>query len=170
MSAPYECVPIATGHKVNQVPDGLNARFGNSNNNCVNDNNWRFVDDPNNPLNPFNNPNDPRIVQVFLVPYGSFSGTGSGTVPVMRFATFYVTGYNGQGNKKDPCQPNGNNATSCGQPGGGGGGGSGHAEEASPGAICGHFITYVDQVNETGGSEDDCDFGGLDTCVAVLTR
>ena len=40
---------------------------------------------------------DPRIVQVFLTPFGSFTGSGNTTFPVTGFATFYVTGWSAQG-------------------------------------------------------------------------
>ena len=35
----------------------------------------------------------PRIVYIFIVPYGSYKNTGSQqTIPVLDFAAFYVTG------------------------------------------------------------------------------
>ena len=98
-------------------------------------------------------PGDPRITSVFLTPYGSFSGSGSATVPVTDFATFYVTGWISQGNGfNNPCQGNGDDPV----PG--------------PGYIVGHFIKYVDTLGGGGGETQPCDFSALGTCVAELTR
>jgi hypothetical protein len=38
------------------------------------------------------------------------------------------------------------------------------------GVIVGHFIKYVQTLNQGGGSGDLCDLTGLGTCVAVLTK
>ena len=41
---------------------------------------------------------DPRLVQVFVAPFGTFDGSGTdATVPITNFAYFYVTGWSGQG-------------------------------------------------------------------------
>ena len=88
-------------------------------------------------------PGDPRIVQVFLTPFGSFNGSGNTTVPVTNFATFYVTGWTAQGGGfANPCQGNGDDPV----PGN------------DAGYIVGHFIKYVFALNTGGGSGELCDF------------
>ena len=98
---------------------------------------------------------DPRIIHVFLTPFGSFSGSGSTTVPVINFATFYLTGWTGQGSGfNNPCQGNGDDPV----------------PNNDPGTIVGHFIKYIDALNTGGGGTDLCDFNAFGNCVSVLTR
>jgi hypothetical protein len=141
---PWNCVRVSTGNSAGQVNQGLQIRIQNGSNTCVNANNWSSF--PNFPAG------DPRIVPVFLVPFGAFGGSGSNNVvPVTGFATFYVTGWS-QGNggqQGDPCP--GADAVDGG------------------GEITGHFIKYVESVN-TGGGGALCDFNAFGTCVAVLTE
>jgi hypothetical protein len=141
---PWNCVRVSTGNSAGQVNQGLLIRTQDGSNTCVHPNNWSSF--PNFP------DGDPRIVPVFLVPFGAFGGSGSNNViPVTGFATFYVTGWS-QGNggqQGDPCP--GADAVNGG------------------GEITGHFIKYVDSVN-TGGGGPACDFNSLGTCVAVLTE
>jgi hypothetical protein len=141
---PWSCVPIKTGGSAGQVNQGMQIRTQDGSSSCVNPNNWsQFPDLPT---------GDPRIVPVFLVPFGSFNGSGSNvTVPVTGFATFYVTGWsqgNG-GNQGDPCP------SADPLPGGG--------------YIAGHFIKYIESIN-TGGGGSVCDFNSFGTCVAVMTQ
>jgi hypothetical protein len=151
---PWPCVAIQTGNATNQVPNGLNRRvLGSSKpNSCPaagqrGHNNWSMF--PNFPTG------DPRIIQVFLTPFGSFSGSGSTTVPVINFATFYLTGWTGQGSGfNNPCQGNGDDPV----PGN------------DAGIIVGHFIKYIDSLNTGGGGPDLCDFNAFGNCVAVLTK
>ncbi len=151
---PWACVAVQTGNATNQVPRGLNLRvLGNEKpSSCPpagqrGHNNWSMF--------PSFPPGDPRIIQVFLTPFGSFSGSGSTTVPVMNFATFYLTGWTGQGSGfNNPCQGNGDDPV----PGN------------DPGTIVGHFIKYVDSLNTGGGGPGLCDFNAFGNCVAVLTR
>jgi hypothetical protein len=143
---PWPCAALQTGGAVNQVPAGLNQRILNNSSTCTSPNHWSSF--PNFPAG------DKRIVQVFLTPYGSFSGSGSEVVPVTGFATFYITGWTGQGGGfANPCQ--------------------GHGDDPVPnddaGLIVGHFIKYVDTLSGGTGTES-CDFSALGTCVAVLTR
>jgi hypothetical protein len=75
-------------------------------------------------------------------------------VPVTDFATFYVTGWTSNGNGfNNPCQGNGDDPV----PGN------------DPGVIVGHFIKYIDHINNAGGS-DFCDFSSFGTCVVSLTE
>jgi Putative Flp pilus-assembly TadE/G-like len=141
---PWNCVRVSTGNSAGQVNQGLLTRIQDGSNSCVHPNNWSSF--PNLPAG------DPRIVPVFLVPFGAFGGSGSNNVvPVTGFATFYVTGWS-QGNggqQGDPCP--GADAVNGG------------------GEITGHFIKYVDTIN-TGGGGPACDFNSFGTCVAVLTE
>ena len=141
---PWNCTRVSTGNSAGQVNQGLSIRTQEGSNSCIHPNNWSSF--PNLPAG------DPRIVPVFLVPFGAFNGSGSNNVvPVTGFATFYITGWS-QGNggqQGDPCP--GADAVNGG------------------GEIAGHFIKYVDSVN-TGGGGALCDFGAFGTCVAVLTE
>lgn len=145
---PWSCVAIDTGHATNEVPKGLNTRIlgDEKAKTCIAPNHWS--DFPNLPAG------DPRIVQVFLTPYGSFAGSGSNyTVPVENFATFYVTGWTGQGAGFDnPCQGQGDDPV----------------PNNDPGVIVGHFIKYIQTINNGGGSQM-CDLNAFGSCVAVLT-
>ncbi len=144
-SQPWQCAAIQTGGAVNQVAAGLNARvMGNDKpSSCTSPNRWPVIND-----------GDPRILQVFLTPFGSFSGSGSAVVPVTGFATFYLTGWTGQGGGFDnPCQGNGDDPV----------------PNNDAGLIVGHFIKYVDTLGGGGGTQP-CDLDALGTCVGVLTR
>jgi hypothetical protein len=143
---PYMCVPTQTGNALSQVADGINSRlFGTtkpSQQDCASKapNNWASF--------PNLSPADPRIVQLFLTPFGTFQGSGNQSYPVINFATFYLTGWSSGGNKDDPC--NGD-------------------DSAAAGTIVGHFIKYIDKVNNGGGGSA-CDLNGFGNCVAVLTE
>jgi hypothetical protein len=149
---PWACVALQTGTAVNQVPEGMNMRIlgASKPSVCTNPSHWSQF--PNLPTG------DPRIVPVFLTPFGSFDGSGSSTtVPVTNFAFFYVTGWTGQGQGfNNPCPVPPDDLS----PG--------------PGYIVGHFIKYVQTINTGGGGPGFCDLsaGGLNTgaCVAVLTQ
>jgi hypothetical protein len=151
---PWPCVAIQTGNATNQVPKGLNTRvLGDPKPNACppagqfGHNNWSMF--PNLPAG------DPRIIHVFLTPFGSFSGSGSTTVPVTNFATFYLTGWTGQGSGfNNPCQGNGDDPV----------------PNNDAGIIVGHFIKYIDALNTGGGGTDLCDFTAFGNCVSVLTR
>ena len=146
---PWSCVALQTGTAVNQVPAGLNKRILGSEKpaSCTNPNRWS--DFPN------LSPGDPRIVHVFLTPYGSFSGSGSENVPVTDFATFYVTGWTSQGSGfSNPCRGNGDDPV----PGN------------DAGYIVGHFIKYIDVLNDGGAGSQLCDLSSFGMCVAVLTH
>jgi hypothetical protein len=151
---PWPCVAVQTGNATNQVPRGLNLRvLGDEKPNACppagqpGHNNWSLF--------PNLLPGDPRIIHVFLTPFGSFSGNGSTTVPVTNFATFYLTGWTGQGSGfNNPCQGNGDDPV----------------PNNDPGTIVGHFIKYIDALNTGGGGPNLCDFNAFGNCVSVLTR
>jgi hypothetical protein len=137
---PWNCVAINTGATVGQVTQGMNKRILGARNpaSCTAPNDWASFPD-------FDR-DDPRIVQVFLAPFGAFTGSGSNVVPVTGFATFYVTGWDG-----GQCQGAGD-------------------DPAGQGSIVGHFFKYIDTLNDGGGGEEFCDFDSLGSCVAVFTR
>ena len=145
---PWPCVAIQTGSATNQVPAGMNRRIlgDEQASSCTAPNNWSQF--------PNLNPQDPRIIQVFLTPYGSFDGSGSTTVPVQDFATFYVTGWTGQGQGfNNPCQGNGDDPV----------------PNNDAGYIVGHFIKYIQTLN-TGSGSTACDPNAFGACVAVMSR
>jgi hypothetical protein len=133
---PWNCVAIQTGGAVGQVEQGLKDRILGGASTCTSPNNWASF--PNIP------PDDPRIVPVFITPFGTFTGSGNDVVPVTNFATFYVTGW-----FSSPC-PN---------------------DDPVPdkGYIVGHFIKYVFALNNGGGSGELCDFDAFGSCIAVMT-
>jgi hypothetical protein len=145
---PWQCVAVQTGSATNQVPAGMNQRILGSDKpaSCTAPNHWSQF--------PNLNPQDPRIIQVFLTPYGAFSGNGSTTVPVTDFATFYVTGWTGQGQGfNNPCQGNGDDPV----------------PNNDAGYIVGHFIKYI-QTLSTGSGSQACDPNAFGACVAVMSR
>jgi hypothetical protein len=119
---------------------------------CVSPNHW-----------PDFEPGDPRIVPLFITSFGSFSGTGSTTVPVIDFATFYVTGWRGggKGGKASSSVCNGE-------------AGETPDDEPAKGTIVGHFIRYVQTYNDGSAGETPCDEENfedfLTPCVAVMVE
>jgi hypothetical protein len=135
--APWNCVAVQTGGAVGQVEQGMRDRINGGSPSCTSPNNWSSF--PNLPAD------DPRIVPVFVTPFGTFTGSGNEVVPVTNFATFYVTGW-----FSSPC--------------------SGDDPVPDKGYIVGHFIKYIFTLNNGGGSEELCDFTAFGSCIAVLTE
>jgi hypothetical protein len=138
--SPWNCVAVETGDKTGQLIKGMNLRIHGSENpaSCVNPNDWSSFPD-------FEQ-DDPRIVPVFITPFGTFQSQGQGTVPVTGFATFYVTGWDGS---QSACP----------------------TDDTSPSkSVVGHFIKYVQTLNDGSAGEELCDIEELGSCVAVLTR
>jgi hypothetical protein len=131
---PWDCLPGNSGVKEGPFQHALNQRFEGSQNptSCINPNNY-----PNYP------PNDPRIVSVFIVPYG-FVAAGVNPIPILNLAAFYVTGWD---SSKDPCSAD---------------------DPATKDQLIGHFINYVNPLG--GGGSGSCTFGALQECVAILTQ
>jgi Flp pilus assembly protein TadG len=154
---PWACVAVTNGvaKRPNEVAQGLNERIlclptgvscGGKATSCTNPNNWSRY--PNIPKN------DPRIVGVFLTPLGALSGAGGSTVPVVDFATFYVTGWTGSGQGfSNPCQGKGDDPV----------------PDNNPGFIVGHFIKYIQNINAGTGTQP-CDPNAFGSCVAAMTR
>jgi hypothetical protein len=159
-SAPWDCTLTQTGGAVGQVYDGMLCRTQgvcySGSITCKNPIHWVDSNGDGKITIPQDiSPSDPRIMSVFVTPFGAFSGSGSNVVPITNFATFYVTGFSKNGGGQgDPC---------VGPP----------APDPVPtktgGWIVGHFIKYVDTVGG-GGTGDTCDFSSFGSCVAVLTR
>ena len=141
------------GGAVGQVHDGMLDRTQGGVNSCINPINWADVNGDGKVTVPEDIPEgDPRIIPVFVTPFGSFSGSGNAVVPITNFASFYVTGFSKQGGGQgDPCP------------------GADPVPTKTGGYIVGHFIKYVESIN-TGGGGPACDFSAFGTCVAVLTQ
>jgi Flp pilus assembly protein TadG len=141
--AEWDCVGVEPGNATNQLAQGLNLRvFGTTQpTSCTHPNHW-----------PNWQPGDRRIIFVIVTPFGAFSGSGSTTVPVVRFATFYMTGWTGQGSGTNPCL------------------GQGDEAPTNPAEIVGRFIQYVDTPNNGGAGESTCDFSAIDPCTAVMVE
>jgi len=95
-------------------------------------------------------PGDPRLVLLFMVPFGAFRTSGNKLFPITNFGAYYITGWGGNGGgNDDPC------------PG---------ADPGIPaGWLSGHFVTYRLPSNNNGGN-GACDPAGTNPCVAVLTQ
>jgi hypothetical protein len=150
---PWNCVAMKTGGREGQVTAGMNGRILDDvkPTSCIRPSRWEeywetgaFLPDQ----------RDPRITNLFMTPYGSFEGSGRTTVPVINFATFYVTGWTGQPGFPNPCQ------------------GLESEEiigEGDPAWIYGRFIEYVPALSGSTGSTP-CDFADFGACTAVLTE
>jgi Putative Flp pilus-assembly TadE/G-like len=152
---PWNCVALQTGSATNQVPAGMNKRILGSEqpSTCASTTHPGFG--PNNWADfPDINPDDPRIIPLFLTPFNTFTGSGNEVMPVLGFASFYVTGWTAQGGGfANPCQGNGDDPV----------------PNNDSGTIVGHFIQYVSSVNATPGSEL-CNPETFGSCVPVLVE
>jgi hypothetical protein len=154
----WQCVALAGGGKTGQVAPGMNLRIlGDTNaTSCTQPNMW-----------PARNIGDPRIIHLIITQFGAFGGSGTAqTVPVTNFATFYVTGWRGNGGAfgKNPCQ----NPALQSLP---------HHDDlvndadisGNDGVILGHFFEYTGPLDGTPSSEA-CNFTGPTPCISVLTQ
>jgi hypothetical protein len=155
----YPCVAVQTGGSVGQFTSGIQARILNGGNSCPASgpgrNYWSLygsadgLPSPSNPSYPFN---DPRIVYVFMVPFGSFRGSGNVILPIVSFGIFYVRGWGGNGNgNDDPCPdaiPN-----------------------VPKGDLAGNFIVHS-ATSATASGTEACPAAGtnFNPCVTVLTK
>lgn len=154
LSEAWKCVPAAPGFTAGVMADGIAARTGNcvsiqnnscSRTECINPSRYPATPDPT--WAP--EPGDPRVVNLFVVPYGAFKGVNAQDgLPITRFPKFYVTGWGGNGSNRSPCPDD---------------------DPAQPGEIVGYFIDF----GQPGGPVDDtldCVPGSLRPCRAVLVR
>jgi hypothetical protein len=140
---PTDCAPVhsSTGIKVGAVQQALNARFAP--NGVCDANNYPVTDE-----------NDPRAVLLFDTDFSAFIGSGgssSSNVPVVTFATFYVTGWNGApaGCNNEPAPANaGSNGNSA--------------------NVWGHFVKYFSGSSTPTGIK--CDPTSVAPCIAALVR
>jgi hypothetical protein len=166
---PWDCVAVGPGASVGQFTDGLFGRVFNGGQVCqggscpsptaadcaspdfIGRNNWNPSPNPyswgvGTALNGFPSA-DPRIVILFMVPFGAFRTQGRALYPISNFGAFYITDWGGNGPDDDPCGTN----------------------PVSTGWMAGHFIKYVASPN-VGGGNGPCDFSTTTPCVAVLTE
>jgi hypothetical protein len=145
----YPCVAIQTGASVGQFTQGIQDRILGGSSQCPaagqpGYNNWN-----NYPNTPFPT-NDTRVVYVFMVPFGSFRGSGNIVLPIVSFGVFYVRGWGGNGGgNDDPCP--------------------GAIPNVPAGDLAGNFITHL-STSADGTGTQPCALGGFNPCVAVLTK
>jgi hypothetical protein len=141
-AAPQDCVETQNGLATGQLRQGMTARVTSPSNGtkyyCPN--NWVKNNGEGVPIIPSD---DSRIATVFVTAYGSFAGSGNAWYPIQTFATFYVTGWDGDPCKSDP--------------------------SADKDQVVGHFIKYT-TLDSSGGGTTKCETNALGQCVAVLTR
>jgi hypothetical protein len=143
---PTDCAPVQTGVQTGQVRQALDDLLVHS--------------QPGGACAPNNYPdttvaNDPRVVLLVDTDFSSFTGAGNGFVPVVTFATFYITGW---ANADTSCT-NGPNPINQPPPLNGG---------TDDGNIWGHFINYA-----TGGGVPSglkCNLASFAPCVPALVR
>jgi Flp pilus assembly protein TadG len=144
---PYDCIGFASGVKTGPFSQGLEERFktappGGTRYYCAN--NWTNTNGGGVPLLP---KDDSRIIELFIQPYAS---SGANSAPIQDFATFYVTGWDGDPcNKEKPAHLD---------------------DEAAKGEVVGHFIKYIDTLDTNNSGGQKCTLNALGQCVAVLTR
>jgi Putative Flp pilus-assembly TadE/G-like len=161
---PYQCVPVETGNNTNAVGKALNARLETQNGavSCINPNNWPAPGTAPAGWTPDGTPGlpkaDPRKLNVFLTPFNTFQGSGQGTFPVVGFATFYVTGWSGNGQDNDPCPKGNGPGQDTPIPGNDGG------------VLAGRFITNVAHLPKGGKGTFGCNLTALNTCIVQMTQ
>jgi hypothetical protein len=162
---PWECAAVNTGLKATDIPAGLNARIfcgGNATNcnptSCTSPNWWS---DPNKGIAGQIATADPRVVTVFVVPFGTFSGGGSNpsgqaSYPIQAFGNFYITAWNGTGQNSNPCEP-----AAAGTP-------PDDPPLAGAGEVWGHFFKQISPGD--GNGKTQCVPNQFSGCIIRLTR
>jgi len=150
------CVAVTTGATPQTIASAMNTRINSGSNTCVNPSLWSKVGTTGGPatIGDLIRTGGPRIAQLYIVPFGSFNNLSgaSSTIPISGFGTFYVTGWAGSSaGSGDPCVGSGD-------------------DTAAAGAIVGHFIKYVDPVNNGNAGSTPCSFTTFGSCVAVLIQ
>ena len=144
---PFDCVKVNANGKKTGAIKGFEKRIETkaAGKEFYCPNKWQDTNNGGVPLLPRD---DTRIVEVFVMPYGSLNSKGeailpSGEVQIQAFAAFYVMGFPGDTCKSDPS--------------------TGNAE------IVGHFIKYISTDTEGSGGQK-CSTNSLGQCIIVLTR
>jgi Putative Flp pilus-assembly TadE/G-like len=150
----YPCVWIQPGASVGQFTQGIQDRIFGGSNQCpatgAGRNYWSRYPATPFPTTQTDGFNDTRVVYVFMVPFGSFRGSGNAVLPIVSFGVFYVRGWGGNGNgNNDPCP--------------------GAIPNVPTGDLAGNFITHVATSAGASGSRP-CNVGGFNPCVAVLSK
>ena len=133
-TGPDDCVPVEPGKMANSAAKALNTRFAG----C--------------PANHWPGPlpdGDSRIVKLIITDFSALDGSGKTQVPVINFAAFYITGWDGASCANNQPWP--------------------FAGSSNKGDIWGHFIKYVAPDPDSGGTSD-CDPTALAPCVPVLVK
>ena len=152
-TSPYDCLKIGlSGKDTGPTKHGIDKRIEEAppaGTRFYCHNNWQNNNNGGVPIIPSD---DSRLIQVFIMPYGSVDSEGRSLlgneeIPIQDFATFYVTGFPGDAQK---CISEGDPTT----------------ENAE---VVGHFVKYINTVNKDEGGEK-CASNSLGECVAVLTR
>jgi hypothetical protein len=145
-TADADCVATTQGTRASQIPGAIASRIvvGGK----CSANNWGGTVPP----------GDPRAITMIVTSPADLQGTGGQIIPIRKFATFYVTGWDTSGSIPN-CNPAGTNEAYPGST----------RKNAQKGAIWGHWIEYVDP-GGGGGSGQFCDPTLFGNCVAVLTR
>jgi Flp pilus assembly protein TadG len=143
---PTSCAPVqqVTGDKVGPVRDAMHDRFVDATTGKCATNHYPDT----------STPGDPRVMRLIDTDFSAYLGQNGGAteVPVVTFATFYITGWTPK-----------NNDTSCAQ----------ENEPAPPGSdpnsadIWGHFITYDTDGTPSGFK---CAADSAAPCVPALVR
>jgi Putative Flp pilus-assembly TadE/G-like len=152
--SPWQCVAVETGDRSGQLGTGMNLRVLGSKNpsTCpsIHQNNW-----PDTGVI-----GDRRIIHVFLTQFGAFDASGQNTVAVTGFASFYVTGWRGQGNAdKNPCQDP-DKLEDPSRP---------DDPVAESATVVGHFIKYRGPIEGT-PSNEACDLNDPTPCISALVE
>jgi hypothetical protein len=161
---PWACVKTQTGVALGNVAKGLKDRVLEGGNSCVPDNDtdptnfrrgWNWWNNglgsphPNaGSMFPNFEPTDPRLVTLFVTPFGSFQGSGNAIFPISGFGAFYITGWAITAGEQDPC------------PG---------ADPAPEKFLMGHFIKDV-LISGATPSNNKCNPASLTPCVVALVE
>jgi hypothetical protein len=133
-SGPADCVPLETGKMANSASAALNTRFAS----CP-ANNWPTVPE-----------GDPRVVKLLITDFSALDGSGKTAVPVMNFAAFYITGWEGASCANNQAYP--------------------FTGSPSKGDIWGHFMKYVEPDPDSTGDAPCPPPPSISPCVPVLLK
>ena len=161
---PWECIALAQGATPNAIAAGINKRILGAEKPavCTHWNRWAEYwspDSDNDGRDEFDADalkanGDPRLVQMVVVPkWTLLGGSGQNTLPIKRFAHFYITGWRGEGDGfANPCQTD-----------------TVHPDDpAREGAIVGHFVDYIDTIPAY-ETPTPCNPEEVQTCTITLT-